>query len=75
MDYYEYKKPKNINTIGLLGYLVVINKQIHNYQVNIIKDYLGSFECEIGDTPIKEIFADSDNKLSFDDRYRARMQR
>ncbi len=67
----EYKKPNNINTIGLLGYLVVINKQIHNYQVNVIKDYLNSFGCEIEDTPLRDIFADSDSKLLLDDAIEA----
>lgn len=67
MEYNLYRKPNNINAIGLLGYLVVINKQIHNYQVNVIKDYLSSFECDINDTPLREIFADSDNKLLLND--------
>lgn len=51
----------------MLGYLVVINKQIHNYQVKVIKDYLNSFGCEIVDTPLRDIFADSDSKLLLDD--------
>ena len=67
----EYKKPKNINTVGLLGYLVVINKQIHNYQVNVIRDYLNSFGCDIDDTPLKDIFADSDRKLLLEDAINA----
>lgn len=63
MDYCVYKRPNNINAIGILGYLIIVNRQIHCYQVKIIDEYLASFDCTIDDTPLKEIFDNNENKL------------
>lgn len=67
LDYSIYKKPNNLDAIGILGYLIIVNRQIHNYQVNIIEEYLNSFEFTINDTPLKAIFEDSENKLKLNE--------
>ena len=71
MDYNVYKKPNNIDSIGILGYLIIVNSQIHNYQVNIIEEYLDSFDCSIFETPLKAIFDDSESKLKLNEAIEA----
>lgn len=58
-------KPSNPNTLGLLGYLIVANKQIHNYQLEALEEYLTSIETNIIETCLKDILDGSDHSISF----------
>lgn len=58
-------KPNNLNTLGLLGYLIVANKQIHNYQLEALEEYLTSIETNIFETCLNEILDGRDDSISF----------
>lgn len=59
------EKPNNLNTLGLLGYLIVSNKQIHNYQIEVLEEYLSVIEIDISSTCLNGILDGRDESISF----------
>ena len=65
MRFMPSENPKNSTSLGVLGYLIIVNKQIHSYQLNILKEYLGALNLEIGSTVIANIIDGKDDCISF----------
>ena len=58
-------KPGNKNTLGLLGYLIVANKQVHSYQLDALEEYLQSIELCLNDTVLCDIIDGRESSISY----------
>lgn len=56
--------PQDKNTFGVLGYLIVINKQIHSYQIDLLNGYLKCLDLKIEDTVIANIIDGKEDAIS-----------
>ena len=56
--------PTNSSSLGVLGYLIIVNKQVHSYQLDILTDYLCAFDLNIGNTVIAGIIDGKDSSIS-----------
>ena len=56
--------PTNSSSLGVLGYLIIVNKQVHSYQLNILTDYLCALDLNIEDTVIADIIDGKDSSVS-----------
>ena len=45
----------DLNSLGILGYITTVNKQVHSYQIAIISDYLAQYEMSIDETVLANI--------------------
>lgn len=61
MDFNSYK------TIGLLGYIIVINEEIHSRQIKMLNDVLTKYGIVDDDEIIKDILDDKEEKVSYND--------
>lgn len=60
------EQPKNQDTLGVLGYLVVANKQVHSYQIDVLNDYLSSIDLSLNESVLNDIIIGSEETaLSF----------
>lgn len=58
---------KCIKTIGLLGYIIVVNDDIHSRQIKLLADVLKRYEIIDDDQIIKDILDDKDDKITYND--------
>lgn len=65
MDFKYSGLPENRDALGVLGYLIILNKQIHNFQLNILSEYLGLHQLTIDDTVIGAILDGRDDSVSY----------
>jgi len=65
MQFIPSGTPKDPASLGVLGYLIIVNKQIHSYQLAILNDYLHLLGFEISDTVIGNIIDGKDDSVSF----------
>ena len=65
MDNKVFVLPQNMDSLGVLGYSIVVNKQVHNYQIDLIEDYLKKFNLKIDDTVLASILDGQENAISF----------
>lgn len=65
MDIKKYVLPKNPDALGVLGYSIVVNKQVHNFQIEILDEYLSQFHLKIDDTVLSAILDGNDAAISF----------
>lgn len=61
MDFNSFK------TIGLLGYIIVVNEEIHSRQIKMLNDVLTKYEIVDDDDIIKDILDDKEDKVSYND--------
>ena len=52
---YRESLPMDLNSLGILGYITTVNKQVHSYQIAIISDYLAQYEMSIDETVLANI--------------------
>lgn len=58
---------KNKKTLSIIGYMVISNQQIHNYQIRYIKEYLDK-SCLLGDyNLIENILSGNKNAIKLED--------
>ena len=58
---------KNNNTIGLLGYIIIVNDEIHSKQISLLKKVLLKYKIVDDDGIIKDILDDKDDKVTYND--------
>lgn len=58
---------KSFKTIGLLGYIIVVNEEIHSRQIKMLNDVLIQYEIDDDDDIIKDILDDKEDKVSYND--------
>ena len=71
MKYAIHDRPKNLESIGVLGHIIIINKQVHSYQIDALSDYLLSINLNIDDTVLADIIDGKDSAISFEDSLNA----
>ena len=59
------ERPANQDTLGLLGYLIVANKQIHSFQLEILDEYLSSIELTVPDTILAKILDGQEDAITY----------
>lgn len=47
--------PLDMDSLGVLGYVITVNKQVHSYQLIVLSEYLNKFNLTIKDTVLSEI--------------------
>ncbi len=65
MEFIASGKPKNVNTLGLLGYLIISNNQVHSYQLETLDKYLSMIGVNISETVVGDIIDGQDNAISY----------
>lgn len=61
----EAIKPNNLNALGVLGYLIVLNNQVHSYELNALENYLNSIELKLEDTCLDAIIKGTEDSVSY----------
>ena len=56
--------PTQIDSLGVLGYLIVSNKQVHNYQILVLDEYVSSLGLALSDSCLSSIIKGEENSLS-----------
>ena len=56
----------NLNSLGVLAYLIVSNKQIHSFQLGCLQEYLSSLNIYLEDTVIPNILDSKSEAISSD---------
>ena len=56
----------NLNSLGVLAYLIVSNKQIHSFQLACLQEYLSSLNIYLEDTVIPNILDSKSDAISSD---------
>lgn len=65
MFYKRAEVPMNLDALGIIGYLIVANKQIHSFQIDALEKYLFDLGYTISDTVLNDILNGSDNSISY----------
>ncbi len=60
----ELLKPENPRALGVLGYLIVLNNQVHSYELNALESYLKTVGLNLEDTCLDAIIRGSDESVS-----------
>ena len=55
------------NSIGLLGYIIIVNEEIHSRQIKWLNIVLKQYELDDESDLIKDILNDKDDKISYND--------
>ncbi len=58
-------KPDNHKSLGVLGYLIVLNDQVHSYEMKALLKYLDDIGVRIEDTCLDAIIRGDDESISF----------
>ncbi len=58
--------PQDRNAFGVLGYLIIINKQVHNYQLEKLKHHLSQLNLKMEDTVIGDIIDGKEGSITFE---------
>ena len=61
---------KNINTISIIGHLIVSNKTIHNYQLRYIERYMKEYPIKENYSILNNIFNKSKFYINLEDAIR-----
>ena len=64
-------KPNNLKSLGVLGYLIVLNDQIHSYEMKALKNYLNEINLKIEDTCLDSIIKGTEESVSYASSYEA----
>jgi len=65
MQFVPSDTPDNIETLGVLGYLIVVNKQVHSYQIDALTEYLNLLHLNMNETVLADIIDGKDEAVSF----------
>lgn len=65
MQFMPSGTPENCDALGVLGYLIVVNKQVHSYQVDALTEYLELIHLGINETLLNNIIEGKDESVSF----------
>ncbi len=65
MQFVPSGTPNNRDALGVLGYLIVVNKQVHSYQVDALTEYLELVHLNINETVLNDIIEGKDESVSF----------
>ncbi len=65
MEFVPSGTPKNSKALGVLGYLIVVNKQVHSYQIDALTEYLNLIHLDINETSLNDIIEGKDESVSF----------
>ena len=68
---FQNVKPADDRSYGVLGYLIVLNRQIHSYEMAALEKYLDSVDVRIEDTCLDAILRGADTPLSYSAAYDA----
>ncbi len=74
MEGYDIKnevKPENPKALGVLGYLIVLNNQVHSYEMKALENYLESIETKLEDTCLDAIIRGVEESVSYATSYDA----
>lgn len=63
---YTERIPHDPNSLGVLGYVVTVNKQVHSYQVALIEEYLNQFGMSIETTVLACILNGYESEVTLD---------
>lgn len=66
MQFMPSGTPNNCAALGVLGYLIVVNKQVHSYQVDALTEYLELIHLNINETLLSNIIEGNDESVSFE---------
>ena len=64
-------KPDDPKALGVLGYLIVLNNQVHSYEMKALENYLISIETNIEDTCLDAIIRGVEECVSYATSYEA----
>jgi predicted GTPase len=67
MDYInvpKFIKPNNPDSLGVLGTLIVLNKQIHSYELKVLQEYLNEVQIKMEETCLDGIIKGTDTSDS-----------
>ena len=62
----KYLFPKNADAVGLLGYMVIANNQIHSYQLDELNYYLSKCHVLLQNTCLNAILDGKEDAISFE---------
>lgn len=62
----KYLFPKNADAVGLLGYMVIANNQIHSYQLDELNYYLSKCHVLLQNTGLNAILDGKEDAISFE---------
>lgn len=65
MQFIPSGTPNNNDTLGVLGYLIVVNRQVHSYQVEALTEYLDMLHLNIKETVLADIIDGKDESVTF----------
>ena len=65
MQFIPSGTPNNNDALGVLGYLIVVNRQVHSYQVDALTEYLELIHLDINETVLNDIIERKDESVSF----------
>ena len=55
---------KSKDSLGVLGYLIISNKQIHSYQMDVLTDFLNNYNLSIEETVIASILDGKEDAIT-----------
>lgn len=58
-------KPDNPKSLGVLGYLIVLNNQVHSYEMKALENYLENIDAKIEDTCLDAIIRGVEESVSY----------
>ena len=62
----SYVLPNNLDSLGIIGYLIVVNRQVHSYQIDALTKYLNCLGLNIENTVIGRIIDGKDDALPYE---------
>ncbi|SCX09723.1 Tellurite resistance protein TerB [Lachnospiraceae bacterium YSD2013] len=67
----EYIIPQNPKSLGVLGYLIVLNCQVHSYEMKALEHYLGCIGLKLEETCLDAIIRGDEESISYANAYSA----
>ena len=65
----QIAKPNDYKSLGVLGYLIVLNNQVHSYEMKALENYLNSIEISIENTCLDAIIKGVEESVSYATSY------
>ena len=64
-EVFQPLKPNNPKSLGVLGYLIVLNNQVHSYEMKALENYLERTDTKIEDTCLDAIIRGVEESVSY----------
>ena len=71
MEKIDFVLPTNLNSLGLLGYMIIVNKQVHSYQLECVEKYLNPYGLCLEDTCLSAVISGNGDAIPFDNALQA----